>query len=197
MKKYHRRICILIPVPLSLPRALLLLFALLLLVAAGTAAWAWRAYERPLSMRSERIEFRIAPGATARSIARQLQTAGIEVNETVFAVAARYAKMAQSLRAGRYEVTRGASLHQLLDKLRAGETLRERITIVEGWTVRDLRAALSAHPDLKQDSAAMSESQLLRAIGASETHAEGLFAPDTYVFDAGSSDLDVLRQAYR
>jgi UPF0755 protein len=187
----------LICVPLSLPRALLLLCALLLIVAAGALAWAWHVYERPLPMAAERVEFRIASGATARSIARQLQAAGIDVNETVFAIAARYAKIAQWLRAGRYEVTRGASLHQLLDKLRVGETLRERITIVEGWTVRDLRAALSANPDLKQDSAAMSESQLLRAIGASETHAEGLFAPDTYVFDAGSSDLDVLRQAYR
>jgi len=182
---------------LSLRRALLLLFALLLLVAAGVSAWAWHAYERPLPMRAERVEFRIAPGATARSIARQLQAAGIDVNETVFAVAARYAKIAQSLRAGRYELTRGTSLHQLLDKLRAGETLRERFTIVEGWTVRDLRTALSAHPDLRQDSAAMTESQLLRAIGASEPQAEGLFAPDTYVFDAGNSDLDILRQAYR
>ena len=43
----------------------------------------------------------------------------------------------------------------------------------------------------------MSTAELLKAVGASESHPEGLFAPDTYVFDPGSSDLDLLRNAYR
>ncbi len=43
----------------------------------------------------------------------------------------------------------------------------------------------------------MTPTQLLQAIGATETHPEGLFAPDTYLFDPGSSDLDIWRQAYR
>jgi UPF0755 protein len=182
---------------LSLRRLLFLLIALLLVAGAGASAWAWHVYERALPMGGARVEFRIAPGASARSIARQLQAAGIDINETAFVIAARLSKVTQSLRAGRYELLRGANLRLLLDKLRAGETLRERITVVEGWTLRDLRAALAAHPDLKQDSAAMSERQLLQAIGATETHPEGLFSPDTYVFDAGSSDLEILRQAYR
>jgi len=43
----------------------------------------------------------------------------------------------------------------------------------------------------------MTPAQLLQAIGASEAHPEGLFAPDTYLYDPGSSDLDVWRRAYR
>ncbi len=43
----------------------------------------------------------------------------------------------------------------------------------------------------------MSVEELLKAIGASETHPEGLFAPETYVYDPGTSDLDIYRQAYR
>ncbi len=170
---------------------------MLLLAAAGAVAWFAQVYQRPLVLSAERVEFRIAPGASARTIARQLQAAGIELNETAFVLAARYEKITQSLRAGRYEILRGATLGQLLAKLRNGDTMRERITVIEGWTLRDLRAALSANPDLKQDSASMSESQLLKAIGATEPRAEGLFAPDTYVFDSGTSDLDILRRAYR
>jgi UPF0755 protein len=75
--------------------------------------------------------------------------------------------------------------------------LRERLTIVEGWTFRELRAALGAAADLRQDSARLTDAELLRAIGATESHPEGLFAPDTYLFDPGSSDLDLLRSAYR
>jgi UPF0755 protein len=86
---------------------------------------------------------------------------------------------------------------QLMAKLRAGEVLRERLTIVEGITFSEMRAVLAASADLRQDSAAMTPVQLLQAIGASEPHPEGLFAPDTYLYDPGSSDLDVWRRAYR
>jgi len=85
----------------------------------------------------------------------------------------------------------------VIDRLRRGETLKERLTIVEGWTFREMRAALAAHPLLKRDSEKLSDAQLLAAVGSTEPHPEGLFAPDTYVFDAGTSDLDILRQAHR
>ena len=143
---------------MSLRRLLVLFVVAALAAAAGVSAWVWNAYEKALPMPGERVEFRIAPGASTRAIARQLQAAGIDINETLFVIAARATRVTQSLRAGRYEILRGASLHQLLDKLRAGDTLRERITLIEGWTLRDLRAALAADPDLRHDSAAMSES---------------------------------------
>jgi UPF0755 protein len=172
----------------------LILLALALLAAALTL---WRWYERALPMQTERIEVRIAAGSSARAIARQLMAAGVEVNEDAFVAVARATGAVQSLRAGRYAIERGITVHALVDKLRRGEVLRERLTVVEGWTFRDMRALLAASVDLRQDAAKLSDRELLRAIGATEAHPEGLFAPDTYVFDPGSSDLDVYRQAYR
>jgi UPF0755 protein len=168
---------------------------LLLAVIAGVVVWRW--YEHALPMEAERVEVRIAPGSSARAIARQLRAAGVGVNEDLFIAAARATEATKTLRAGRYEITRGMTVHQLVDKLRRGEVLRERLTIVEGWTFRELRAALGAAADLRQDSARLTDAELLRAIGATESHPEGLFAPDTYLFDPGSSDLDLLRSAYR
>jgi UPF0755 protein len=46
----------------------------------------------------------------------------------------------------------------------------------------------------------MSDTDLLKAIGAPEVDkasAEGLFFPDTYLFDKGTSDLAVYKRAYR
>ena len=171
--------------------------SLILLVMAIAGVLVWRWYEHVLPMETDRVEVRIAPGSSARSIARQLQAAGVTVNEELFVAAARATDATRSLRAGRYEIPRGLTVHQLIDKLRRGEVLRERLTIVEGWTFREMRAALAATMELRQDSAALTEAELLRAVGATETHPEGLFAPDTYVFDPGSSDLDLLRSAYR
>jgi UPF0755 protein len=171
--------------------------SLLLLLTAIAAVLVWRWYEHSLPMEAERVEVRIAPGSSARSIARQLRAAGVMINEDMFIAAARATEATNALRAGRYEVTRGMSVHQLVDKLRRGEVLRERLTIVEGWTFRDLRAALASVSELRQDSVKLSDTDLLRAVGATESHPEGLFAPDTYLFDPGSSDLDLLRSAYR
>ncbi len=48
----------------------------------------------------------------------------------------------------------------------------------------------------------MSDAELLRAIGATPAQiergsGEGLFFPDTYLFDKGTSDLNLYRRAYQ
>lgn len=172
-------------------------FILLLLAGAVAVVVALRWYGSALLMAEERVEVRIAPGTSARGVARQLRESGVRVNEDVFVAVARATEATSSLRAGRYELRRGITMHQLIDKLRRGEVLRERLTVVEGWTFRDLRAAVSAHADLRHDSVKLSDAEVLKAIGAGESHPEGLFAPDTYLFDPGSSDIDLLRSAYR
>lgn len=174
-----------------------LILALLLLGASSAAAYLWYAYKRPLDMSAERVVVRIAAGSSARAIARQLQEAGVALDAEAFVAAARATRATQSLRAGRYEFDRGMNLITVVEKLRRGEVLRERITFVEGATFAEMRAALAAHPELRPDSAKMSDADILRAVGAEESHPEGLFAPETYVFFPGSSDVEILRQAFR
>jgi UPF0755 protein len=177
---------------------LLILFVLLVgSAAAAVLAIRWYVDERPLPMAGERVELRVKPGASARGVAQAAREAGLGVHEDAFVAVARATGAAQALRAGRYAVERGTTLGQLMAKLKAGDVLREKLTVVEGTTFREMRALLAATAELKQDSAALTDAQLLKAIGAAETHPEGLFAPDTYVYEPGSSDLDIWRQAYR
>ena len=178
-------------------RALTLAAVMVLALVAAWLGGRWYVNERPLPMRGDRAEFRVAPGSSARAVAQSVRDAGVEISETAFVALSRVSGVAQSLRAGRYAIDRGTTLAQLLAKLRAGDVLRERLTIVEGITFREMRALLAATPDLKQDSRDMTPAQLLQAIGAVESHPEGLFAPETYVYEPGSSDLDIWRQAYR
>ena len=174
-----------------------LVLALCALAVAGVLAARWYFGERSLPMTADRIEFRVPPGAGVRAIAQIVRNAGIGVEPELMVAAARADGNTNALRAGRYAVERGITLKQLLAKLAAGDVLREKLTVVEGITFRELRAVLASATELKQDSATLPVSDLLKAIGAIETHPEGLFAPDTYVYDAGSSDLELLRQAYR
>ena len=178
-------------------RVLAWLFLALLAAVAIAAAAAWHLYRQPLTVAQDRVEISVPAGASARAIARELREQGVDVNTELFVAVARMTEATRSLRAGRYEIKRGMKLSDVLDRLRRGETLKEKLTIVEGWTFREMRAALAAHPLLRPDTAKMSAAQVLTAVGAGESHPEGLFAPDTYVFDAGSGDLDILRRAYR
>jgi UPF0755 protein len=182
----------------SRTRALTLAAVVVLLLGAAAALGVrWYVHERPLPMNAETVEFRVKPGTSARGVAQAARAAGVEVNELAFAALARVTDTAQALRAGRYSIARGVTMAQLMAKLRAGEVLREKITLVEGITFGEMRAALAAAPELRPDSGNMTPAQLLQAIGASETHPEGLFAPETYLYDPGSSDLDIWRRAYR
>ncbi len=182
-----------------LPRASgwILLAVTLLAAALAVAAYLWRTFDRPLPMRSDRVEFRVANGASARSIAHAIRAAGVGLNELEFIAVARATGATRQLRAGRYAIEAGMSMKSLVQMLQQGDVLRERITIVEGQTFHDLRVLLADTAELEHDSARLSGPELLRAIGAPEAHPEGLFAPDTYLFDPGSSDLDLLRRAYR
>jgi UPF0755 protein len=100
------------------------------------------------------------------------------------------------MRAGSYEVDSGITPRLLLAKMVQGDETLERLLLVEGWTWRQVRAALAAAPNLKASSREMSEAQLMQALGDSATSAEGHFFPDTYVYSRGVSDLTVLRRAH-
>lgn len=56
---------------------------------------------------------------------------------------------------------------------------------------------LDVHPALRHESGKLGNPEILRAIGAEESSAEGLFFPDTYFFTRNSSDLVILQRAYQ
>jgi UPF0755 protein len=169
------------------------------LLAAGAAAgFAWWQYARaPLALAAPEVSVEIERGAAGQAIGASLRRQGVEVPGWLLAIALRLRGDAPRIRAGNYELARPITLQALLDRLTRGDVTLRDVTLIEGWTFRQVRAALAKSPDLKQDSAGLSDAEVLARIGASESHPEGLFAPDTYAFARGSSDLEVLRRAYR
>jgi UPF0755 protein len=104
---------------------------------------------------------------------------------------------ASQIKAGSYLLEHPVTPLELLEVLAKGEVIPQQVSVIEGWTFKQLRATLDAEPDLKHDTAGLSDAEVLQRIGATEAHPEGLFFPDTYNFAAGSSDLAVLKRAYQ
>lgn len=71
------------------------------------------------------------------------------------------------------------------------------IRFPEGWTFKQMREVVDKHPFLKHETAKLSDAELLKRLGAVETHPEGLFFPSTYRFSPNALDMEVYKNAYR
>jgi UPF0755 protein len=83
----------------------------------------------------------------------------------------------------------------LVKLLSRGDVRYSELTVVEGWTFARLRQAIRQQPGLKQTALDLSDSDLMRLLGATGRHPEGLFYPDTYLFPHNTEDLQVYRMA--
>jgi len=102
-----------------------------------------------------------------------------------------------SIKAGSYQISRGTTPLELLRKLTRGDFTQAELAFIEGWTFRQMRQRIDAHPDLRHETRNLSEGEIMRLLGAPELSAEGAFFPDTYLFAKKSSDLELLARAYR
>jgi peptidoglycan lytic transglycosylase G len=71
------------------------------------------------------------------------------------------------------------------------------LTIVEGSTFGDLKAALAVDASVTRQAAPLSDAELMMKLGAPGSSPEGWFFPDTYYYATGASDLAVLARAHR
>ncbi|MFJ1298883.1 endolytic transglycosylase MltG [Pseudomonadota bacterium AL_CKDN230030165-1A_HGKHYDSX7] len=174
---------------------LTLLLAILAGAIAAGGAWYWM--HRPLHLANDRVDFVVDPGASPRVIARTLNAAGVPVWEPGFVWMARLSEQDKLIKAGGYQAINGDTPWLLLQRMARGDMSQRQLTLLEGWNFRQIRAALAAHPDIKQTLEGVSDEALMERLGSEVKHPEGLFFPDTYVFTPGSTDYDILRRAYQ
>ena len=146
-------------------------------------------------MNGQSTELEIEPGTTPRGVAREVVKSGIATDARLLYAWFRISGQDRKIKAGNYEIPAGTTPYELLQKLARGEESLRAITFVEGWTFRQMRAAMAKDEFLKQDTAALSEAELMTALGKPGVAAEGRFFPDTYTYAKGSSGLAVLKRA--
>ncbi len=181
---------------MGLRRWLALLGLVLLLALALAAATAWW-LERPLPLADATTELSIDAGATPRDVAQAWVDAGVLTPPQLLYAWFRVSGQARRIRAGSYEIDAGTSPRRLLRKMVQGDEVLEQVRVIEGWTLRQLRAALASAPHLMPATAGWSEAQLMQALGAPGQAGEGRFFPDTYAYSRKVSDLTVLKRAHR
>lgn len=168
---------------------------LLVIAAAIGAAYIW--VNKPLTLPAPKVDILVPKGATPASIASQINQAGVSLNSAAFVLMARLTELDTKLKAGGYQLVQGDSPLKILRRMAQGDVTSRQITIVEGWNLRQIRAALAQHPDIKQSIQGVTDADLTTQIGLDAPYAEGLFFPDTYIFPIGTTDLEILQRAAR
>jgi len=142
------------------------------------------------------LDFSIHRGSALKTASEELHRSGVLSRPWAFVLLARMQGLAGEIKAGSYALEQAATPLELLRKITQGDTVLGKLALIEGWTFQEVRRSVAANPALRHDTAGMSDAELLRAVGARETHPEGLFFPDTYFFDKGSSELSIYKRAY-
>ena len=170
-----------------------------LLIVLVLLATTWLGYyvHHPLPLPTTPFEFELKQGSSLKSVAREMKQAGLLGQAWPFVWLARLRGNSSQLKAGSYSLDHPISPLELLEVITKGEVIQKQISIIEGWTFKQLRAVLNASLNITHDTLNLTDAEILQRIGATESHPEGLFFPDTYKFAAGSSDLAILSSAYQ
>lgn len=140
--------------------------------------------------------FTIQAGDGVSTVAHNLVGAGL-LREPYSLVLWSYARGdTAAFKAGEYEIGKGTTLGRLLDMFVQGDVVTYSITLIEGWTFAQFLTALNSHPILGKGITGRTPEEIMSVLGHADLHPEGRFFPDTYVFDSGTSGIDILRQAF-
>lgn len=184
--------------PRNSPRHYLKKLILIAVIAAllGIAGVSFWSTQPLMANDAAPIPFTIEPGSGVDASTKQIAAAGVPVQPELLSLLIRATGRSSEIKAGSYEFKPGTTPRSLVEQLVRGEFAQETITVVEGWTFRQMRQKLAEHPGLKHDTKDLSDRDLMDKIGSDFRNPEGLFFPDTYRFAKGASDVQVYRQAH-
>ena len=170
------------------------------LLAFGAAAPALAAYwwvHHPMPLAVDPVELSIDLATPPREIAQSWVDAGVDASPWLLYEWFKWSGQARRIRAGSYEIGAGTTPKGLLEKMVRGDETLAVVRLGEGSTFRQLRFALAQAESLQATTAALTDAELMRAIGAPGVNPEGRFQPDTYSYSKGSTDVALLKRAYR
>jgi len=150
--------------------------------------------EMPLSQ-TESIVF--SRGSSIRTLANQLIEKGLLNNKRYFLIWGKLNRQETKLQAGEYLITPGMTLAGLLETMVAGDVVQHNITIIEGYTFRQMLNSIHQNPILIKHLTGLSDDEIMEKLGHKGEHPEGRFFPDTYYVSRGVSDVELLKRAYK
>lgn len=170
--------------------------ACVLAVAAALFYQSYQGFKQTALNIAQTETFTIDAGTSFDRVNEQLVARGIVERPRYMSLLARETGLATRIRTGEYQLTPGMTPVSLLELLVSGKVMQYTLTLVEGWNLREVLAAVEADPVLEKTLDYADRKQLMTQLGLPAQSAEGLFFPDTYYFPRGTTDRAFLQRAY-
>ncbi|WP_420432843.1 endolytic transglycosylase MltG [Hyphobacterium sp.] len=158
---------------------ILIVSGVILAGAALWLSWTWLQNEvaEPGPAAEETVVL-LPRGSGLIAIANQLEAAGVVSDARVFRIWVTIDGGDRELQAGEYAIPAGASMLDIYEQLREGDTIQYLVTAPEGRTSAQIVRILNANPVLTGE--------------ITDVPAEGTLLPETYSFHRGDSRQDIL-----
>lgn len=162
----------------------------------GLAFWQQNAaLQQPLNLTQEQL-LDVPAGSSPTGVLNRLEADGVIKDAFLLRLYWRFNLSGQSLHSGEYRMAPGMTAKSLLTLWEKGEVVQYSLTLVEGWTFRQVRAAFGKQPKLEQTLGDLNDSEVMAKLGHPGVFPEGRFFPDTYRYVRGMTDAELLKQAY-
>ncbi len=174
-------------------------FLTLVLLSGIGCAYLWFNFQSwllsPLSIPQEGVHYELESGRSLSHLSQDLAAQKLLTHPRWLNWYARFYHK-EKIHPGEYELDYGLTPLSLLEKLNKGDVILHQVTLLEGWNFRQVMAALAEQPELTHMLVNKTDVQRLEILNLPISHPEGWFFPDTYRFTKGTSDVEILTQAY-
>ena len=144
---------------------------------------------QPVFTTTRSFDEAIQPGQSFQQLVDQWERSGRIRQGFPLLMLAKFFNADRTIQAGVYRFSPKETAQEIIRKLTQGDVIQGRLTIIEGWTVKQmldsiLRAEYLANQDIRHRLAELTNSP------------EGWFFPDTYKYRAGDTASSVLLRAH-
>ena len=186
----------------KLKKKLVITFCLLISILPITAIGIYEFYlNRSVVTAPQGLCYVFSKGGSVTTLSNDLQNHTSFKSSPVFKIIFKLAASSSSVYAGEYFFPQGSSVRDILSKLENNKVLYHTITVVNGWNTWQLLDAMKKNGAIDHASDDMSAGAIAQKIGIKQkfplmlqqNSLEGTLMPETYYFQRGKSDLELLK----
>jgi UPF0755 protein len=169
-------------------------FAILLVICAIAVTDLWMYANNPATAEAGEVLVYVKPGQPFSETSRILFEKQLIRSPFRFNLLARYKGYDKKLQAGEYLLSGAESPLSLMEKLVNGEVKLYKITIPEGYNIKQIAelAANAGFGDKDKFIAAATDATFVRQSGIEADSFEGYLFPDTYFFPRGTDSRKII-----
>ena len=136
----------------------------------------------------------IPEGSNIKQIARSLHEYKAISSPLWFVAYVSLRGWEKELKYGEYQFFKGDTPIDIAAKIQRADVVTHQITVVEGWRFKDLKAHLNKLKTITHTIKEKTDEEIAKILDIPTAFLDGAFLPNTYYYNYGESDINLLRR---